>query len=414
MVDDAKQPRNHAPYGSARDLPSYQDMARSIHGLKSLSLLVSPDVRSQLVEIEHEMNRLAEVVDLFYDRLGERNWIFPDALSLDGVELLLRDNPDPSAAEQALIDLYREPETHKYWVMRLTRAEGLSARRHQIRRALKHYEAAEFDSCVLHLLAVMDGFVNDFDPELRKGLAARDPDEMTAWDSVVGHHLGLTHALKAFRRTIKKRVDEETFELHRHGIMHGSITHFDNPVVATKAWNMLFAVADWATATMKAQAPQPEEPSIVETMQQIRRNKAVRSALDAWKPAAFAIGDKGFAELEITLRTRDFLEVWRKRNFGAMVSFESRSFVAHKRESQVAGDLRDRFDGYELEDFEVQQVENSAPAVWIARGTATVNGTPGSFECRWVSEDPEGRSGFASDAAEWRLLCTPSIWSPLE
>ncbi len=60
----------------------------------------------------------------------------------------------------------------------------------------------------------------------------------------------------------------------------------------------------------------------------------------------------------------------------------------------MAGELRDRFEGYELQDFEVQQVENSAPAVWIARGAATVNRVPDSFDCRWISEDPEGRSGF--------------------
>ena len=414
MVDDTKQPVADPPYGSARDLPSYQEMARMIQGLKAISFLAAPDVRAQLVEIEGQMNRLAEVVDVFYDRLGERNWVFPDALNLDRVESLLRDNPDPSAAEQALIGLYMDPESHKYWVMRLTRAEGLSARRRQIRRALKHYESGEFDSCVLHLIAVMDGFVNDFDPELRKGLAARDPEAMTAWDSVVGHHLGLTHALKAFGKTIKKRVDEETFELYRHGIMHGAITHFDNPVVATKAWNMLFAVADWATATIKARAPQPEEPSFSDTLEQFHRNKRVRDQLDSWRPAVHVNGEEGFAELEITRRTNDFFAAWHKRNFGLMASFESRSFTAHKRERRVAGELRDRFEGYELQDFEVQQVENSAPAVWIARGAATVNGVPGSFECRWISENSEGRSGFGDETAEWRLLCAPSIWTASE
>ena len=50
----------------------------------------------------------------------------------------------------------------------------------------------------------MDGFVNDFEPDVRRGLASRDPDAMTAWDSVVGHHMGLTNALKAYK-TIKKR-----------------------------------------------------------------------------------------------------------------------------------------------------------------------------------------------------------------
>ena len=120
-----------------------------------------------------------------------------------------------------------------------------------------------FDSAAFHLIAVMDGFVNDFEPDVRRGLASRDPDSMTAWDSVVGHHLGLTNALKDYQKTIKKRVDEEVLELHRHGIVHGAITKFDNVVVATKAWNMLFAVADWATATTKARQPEAPKPTLL-------------------------------------------------------------------------------------------------------------------------------------------------------
>ncbi|MBK9343935.1 MAG: hypothetical protein IPN07_13140 [Dehalococcoidia bacterium] len=104
---------------------------------------------------------------------------------------------------------------------------------------------------MLHLIAVMDGFVNDFEPGERQGLHSRQPGEMAAWDSVVGHHMGLTHAMATFTKTIKKRVGDEVFELHRHGIMHGSVVRFDNVVVATKAWNMLFAVADWATETTR-------------------------------------------------------------------------------------------------------------------------------------------------------------------
>jgi hypothetical protein len=45
------------------------------------------------------------------------------------------------------------------------------------------------------------------------------------------------------------------FDVYRHGIVHGTVSRFDNVVVATKAWKMLFAVADWAAATTKAQRP---------------------------------------------------------------------------------------------------------------------------------------------------------------
>lgn len=222
------------------------------------------------------MKRLTRVVDDFYERLGPRNWIFHDMLSVDRIEQLLAETSDAESAEERLIEMYRDPETMKWWTMRLRSYQGLGERFHQIERAHEHYDAEQYDSCVLHLIAVMDGFVNDFEPGERQGLHSREPDGMAAWDSVVGHHMGLTKAMATFTKTIKKRVDDEVFELYRHGIMHGSIVRFDNVVVATKAWNMPFAVADWATATTKAAEPKKPEPSWGETWSTVKRHAAYK------------------------------------------------------------------------------------------------------------------------------------------
>ena len=83
-----------------------------------------------------------------------------------------------------------------YWIRRLRNVAGLRERFNQIMRAREHYDADQFDSCTLHLLAIMDGFVNDVEPQTRKALSSRNADEMVAWDHVVGHHLGLTNALR--------------------------------------------------------------------------------------------------------------------------------------------------------------------------------------------------------------------------
>ena len=142
----------------------------------------------------------------------------------------------------------------------------------------------------------MDGFVNDVEPDRRHGLASREPDAMTAWDSVVGHHLGLTNALKAYDKAIKKRVDEEVYELHRHGIVHGTITRFNNVVVATKAWNMLFAVVDWATATKKNRQPEPPKTSFREVLGQMATNRKIKKELETWKPSRLSVADVNFKD----------------------------------------------------------------------------------------------------------------------
>ena len=234
--------RTPSPYGSAHDLPSYQELDRQIQGGKLLTRFIAREQRSELLKLEEQMNRLVAVVDRFYERLGPRNWIFHELLNVSAIEAILDQTGTDEEAEQRFIDLYRDNDNLTSWIRRLSGVEGLRERAHQIERALEHYDTDQFGSTALQLIAVMDGFVNDFEPDQRRGLASRDPDTMTAWDSVVGHHLGLTNALKAFDKTIKKRVDEEVYELHRHGIVHGTVTRFDNVVVATKAWNMLFAL----------------------------------------------------------------------------------------------------------------------------------------------------------------------------
>ena len=189
--------RTQSPYGSARDLPSYQEMACQLQGVKLLTRFIARNQRSGILEVEHQLNHLVAVVDRFYDQLGPRNWIFHESLNVSAVEAILGQAATCEEAEQRFIEIYRDEDNLVFWISRLYSVEGLRERAHQIERARKHYYAEQYDSAALHLIAVMDGFVNDFEPDVRHGLSSRDPDAMTAWDSVVGHHLGLTNALKA-------------------------------------------------------------------------------------------------------------------------------------------------------------------------------------------------------------------------
>ncbi len=352
------------------------------------------------------------VVDRFYDRLGSRNWIFHELLPISTVEAILDGTTTPEEAEQGLIGIYREADKSALWTRWLYGVEGLRERFHQVERAREHYFADQFDSAALHLIAVMDGFVNDFEPDKRRGLASRDPDDMTAWDSVVGHHLGLTNALNAYKKTIKKRVDEKVYELHRHGIVHGAITHFDNVVVATKAWNMLFAVVDWATATKKIGQPEPAKTSFRQVLRRMASNRKIQKELETWKPSRFSVPDVDFKDHEIHTLTVRFLTGWRERNFGVLAHLPSRRFdTRNKTIGQMAGQLREVFDSFVLSEFRVTELANTAPAIWLSRGEAVVNGSAGTFECRWTLEEADGGFGYGSDSALWRLVfCDPTVW----
>ena len=61
-------------------------------------------------------------------------------------------------------------------------------------------------------------------------------------------------------KSIRARMDEPVCEVYRHGIMHGMVTDYDNDVVASKAWCMLFAVGDWVDAEARKRETEDEDP----------------------------------------------------------------------------------------------------------------------------------------------------------
>lgn len=384
-------------------------MEEQLQGAKVLTLFTARDQRRKLLEIEHGITRLAQVVDDFYQRLGPRNWVFHDWLSLENVEGLLAETSDAAAAESRLIELYREPDAMKWWLVWLRSEPGLLQRSHQIERAHEHYQAGQFDSCVLHLVAVMDGFVNDLQPATRRGLAARDPDDMTAWDSIVGHHLGLTHVMKTFTKSIKKRVDEEVFEVYRHGIMHGTVVNFDNVVVATKAWNLLYAVADWAKATRNAATPTEPQPTFKEALAQHSRNRRHQKHSDDFIPRTLTAGSQEFADHPATAAATAFLEAWRHRRWAHLAPFIREALRNCNSAGQEAQRTKDIYDAYPIADYTITSLTLDGPCSVEVRVAETGAGESRDFRFRMIEWTADGDLALPNDEATvWRL----AIWAP--
>jgi hypothetical protein len=406
-TDSSRTPE--APYGSARDLPSYRELSEQIRGAKLVTRVIARAQRQSILDVERELERLIRVVDAFYERLGSRNWIFNDSFNVDAIERLLVETADADDAETHLIELHRDSESFRFWLLRLRRHDGLLARMHQIERAAVHYDADEFDSCALHLVAVLDGFVNDFEPSVRSGLHARDPEEMTAWDSVVGHHLGLTHAMKTFTKTIKKRVDEPVTEVYRHGIMHGTVVSFDNIVVATKAWNMLFAVADWADATTKAAIPAAPKPTVKDVWNRLVERSEYQRYENNFAPRTETLDDPGFTENEVVVVASAFLDAWKHRRWALVAGFMPQILRRAVSEGEVARDAKNAYDSYDLADFTITQMMYDRASTAAIFGSASVNGEARRMEFRWVWYDANGDVDIpGSPDGGWRL----AVWAP--
>ena len=394
-------------YQSARDLPSVRELAEQLQGLKALTRFVARDKRAESLQLEQSLDRIVSVVDRFYSLLGSRNWILHDSLSLDTIEAALDLSPDE--AEAAFIRHYKDREALAFQIRMLNRFPDLQARMPLIDCARRDYEEGRYYSTVLVLISVMDGFVNDVETGHRRGLHTREPDEMAAWDSVVGHHLGLRNAHRTFTKTFRKRSSDEVYELYRNGIVHGMLTNFDNEVVATKAWNRLFAVADWATAREKVnQEPEPE-PTWRELVDQIRANEANRKALDAWQPSTLTTKDPGFGTDAAYGGASHFLESWKAQNYGAMGESLASLSRHGLTDRQTAGRVRDEYSLFELAGFEITKLDFTAPAICEVDVVLTLDGKDQIGRLRWIRENKTGDPCMPNESGEWRLVS----WGPM-
>ncbi len=186
---------------------------------KLFGILLPKEQRNQVKELEREHRRITGLVDTFYGLLGTRNWVFTSDLNLPAIEYVV-DADDAGTAETRLISYYKEHGRIAFPLRRLYRFDAMRTRIGLLQKALTDYEAGRYYSTVLVILSVMDGFVNYLDAAARQGLHARPVEDMVAWDSVAGHHLGLSHAHQSFLKGFYKTDDTKVTELFRNGIMH--------------------------------------------------------------------------------------------------------------------------------------------------------------------------------------------------
>lgn len=398
-----------APYGSAHDLPSVVEMRQMLAGMKFLTRLVARDQRQNLIKLEGEMNALVDLGDQFYDILGERHWIFTDHLPVSEVEALLATASTEMAAEAGLIKIIAERVRGPHWQVGLLSHEAMQPRRANLERARQHYLDEQWDSCALVLGTVMDGFMNDVEPSTRRGLHAREPDEMVAWDSLAGHHKGLTAVMPVFLKSCKRRQDEEVFEVHRHGIVHGTVVNYNNQIVATKAWNMLSAVVDWAVGRRKAAVPTELKPTLRSTFALLVQHAEKNRYREKFQPWLMTSDEAGFAELELVQQATRFLESWRAKRWGLVA--ESLPSILVKDDAapgKRALRARETYERSPLIQFEITKASFPQASVAVIHGTATIGDKSGPVEIRWIHERADGSLAKLGDEdARWVLAVYP-------
>jgi hypothetical protein len=395
------------PYESAHDLPSFVDMSQQVKSIKLLRFILPKDQRKAVKELEAQLSFLGDTVDRFYSVLGPRNWVFHDSLFVDEIAGLLDASASPEEAERNLIEYYRNPEKLELMVPAINAFQELRKRKHLVRRAQDDYLAGRYYACTLVLLTVMDGFVNEFEA-VRRGLHAREAEELDAFDSVVGHHMGLTSAQATFRRSKGATSTDPVYELYRNGIIHGTLLNYDNEVVATKAWNRLFAVIDWAKTRAKERQPPPPQPTWRELFTRIADHARQERAYKEWKPKTLLLSDEGFRSHPVHPACEQLLTFWSQRNYGRIATLLSRS-VQDAYGGSMPRQVRNEYSPYNLSSFELLKIDETAPAVCEVEALLAFDtGEQKAAYLRWIYEDDAGDYVASSLPGGWRLM----VWGP--
>lgn len=396
-----------SPYGSARDLPSVQEMERQIAAFKVLGLFLPRDQRRQIRELEHEHRRLTVLVDSFYELLGPRNWVFTGDLNVAAMERVVAAG-EPERAEARLVEYYKEDDRIAFSLAQLHRFDAIRPRIELLEKALADYEASRYYSTVLVLLTVMDGFVNDLDKSARRGLHARPVEDMVAWDSVAGHHLGLGHAQESFLKGFRRTDLGEVTELYRNGIMHGTLVNFDNELVATKAWNRLFAIADWADGRQRLSEPAKPSQSLRESLERWKNLQARKSRIEQWEPHEYDPKPLVGVEPELVRDCTDFLERWQKRQWGPLGAYFIEIGTVRASTGERALQAKKLYGEHELSSWDICRVRHEAAAVAHTEILVVVNGTSYKTSLRWVRIDDKGSIATEWEPGRWVL----SLYGP--
>lgn len=380
--------------GMIQDIPSFTKArtdAKNLHTLKSAMPLLRWPLELMGVDasqidkalkdvdgLEAALKELTEIPDRFNDHFASRGWIMYEEMDLQVAKkaIEMADSGDIGGAEECLVDYYSTDMVQ--WRLRwMKHIEEFRLRMPLAQKALTDYREGRYYSCVLVVLALMDGMVNELHLKARGkklGLSAEDVN-LDAWDSISAHSRGWGQLVPILMKGRNKTVMDQISIPYRNGIMHGMDLGFDNKMVAAKTWAALFALRDWAIKAEKGaiEPPPLEKPlELSDLVQQIRKNQEDQLLLRKWKRRSIKPGK----DIPVSGKPEDFetgspeellaefLGYWQVRNYG----FMARDCISSKSGSKGPanpGDLNLAYSARNLKAFEFEEVFDQAAAVTV-------------------------------------------------
>lgn len=327
---------------------------------------------AELMELKRQATEIAQVPDRFNTLFSERGWTIFELMNHEVAKdaISIAEKGDFDEAERVLVR-YFNVDTIQFLLNRMKNIKSFQPRSTLARKALTDYEEERYHACVPVVLALLDGLVNELH-EKRRGFFSEEAD-LEAWDSVSAHSSGLQELAFLMRKSRQKTSTEPISIPYRNGILHGMDLGYDNQLVAAKTWSALFSVHDWASKAEKGLLEKtdekPQEPSLADVIKKRQELDELNAQLEAWTPRKIKLGENipiteepeayetGSPERSLV----EFLLFWKKRNYGNMAKYASRSPI-HKHKGLPAR-FKDHYSTKTLQSFEFTLIDDQAAAV---------------------------------------------------
>ena len=366
----------------------------------------------EVAEVAKGASRLAGTPDRFNTHFLQRGWIAHENMNADAMDQAVRmaDEGDIDGAELYLANSYTaEVIRHQLQVMR--RVTAVRVREQMLEHALDDYLNGRHYSCVLILLAQVDGIVSD----LSGHSFFASGRTVIAWDSYSAHESGLAALADVWSASRSKTTTESLAVPFRHGIMHGRDLGYGTQLNAAKCWALLFTLRTWAFAKQDGRTdrpPQVAKRSLWQSLRALAELKEKERALDNWQPRTVIPG-LGAESSENPLHYADatpertvveFLAAWKGRKWGKMAELLPPKKIRNI--NYEAGRFKRTLARFELEAFELSALEQhgggGATAVVEARFANREHTVP--LRIQAVCQDSEGQFGLpAMPDHRWRV-----------
>lgn len=387
------------------NMPTVIELRKQIRGLSVVSsLLGNKETKQDAKKIEEKLNETLKIVEQFYSILGKRNWVFSDALNLDRVkDILNKDNAEK--VEKALIAYLKEPGVLEMQINRLNSFPDMRPRLSLLRKAEKDYREGRYYSSTLVVVTVMDGFVNDANKASRTGLHALKPEDLASEDCVATVFAGLPSVQRIFTKTARKRIDTPLYEVQRHALMHGMATDFDNDIIASKAWCMLFAIADWKKSKEKVATSEKDESSLIDAIRKAKsihdETKKNMALLDKWEEHEVSLENPSKPDQEVLESYVAYCTAWKNENFGRLADFLPN--FTNKSKGAMAGEARETYAGHPITDFIITSIVRPAAAIAVATIQFKSNDQSWGSEIRFARFDDRNQPAAEWEAGSWKV-----------